>query len=79
MANLLHLADARQSTKAEALKIVDDLRSALESGEAVCFVGVTLSRGDEVRAWTTSTEPVSRLRTMGAVSYLLACLHSGEA
>jgi len=77
--SILQLADVKASNKAEALKIIDELREAIDSGAAVCFAGVTLDRTDSVRAWTATTEPVSRLRTMGAVSHLLACLHSGEA
>lgn len=65
--------------KAEALAIIDKLRASIESGESVGFYGVTIDVGDNVAAWRTSVGRVSRLRMMGAVSHLLACMHSGDS
>lgn len=68
---------AAQST-AECLDVLDKLRAAVEAGEVAAFAAVTLDKGDNVSAWMGQTVPVTRLRTMGAVGYLLACMHSGE-
>jgi hypothetical protein len=75
--SVLSLVPKRESSKAEALAIIDQLRAQIESGEAVCFAGVTINAADQVAAWSCTTQPVSRLRTMGAVSHLLACMHAG--
>lgn len=74
---LVHLPAAMD--KAESLDVIDKLRAKIESGEVVCFIGVTIEPDDSVEMWSASTTRVSRLRSMGAVSHLLACLHAGEA
>lgn len=55
----------------KALKIVDDLREAVYSGKIVAFAAVGIEADDATMMWCSSTEDVSRLRTMGAISNLL--------
>lgn len=64
--------------KASALAVIDRLRADVESGAVTCFVGVTIDAEDNVASWSGATVRVSRLRSMGAVSHLLACMHNGE-
>lgn len=75
---ILQLAQAQAKTKAEALAVIDQLRAQIESGEAIAFVGATLSRADGIFGWATTTEPVSRLRMMGAIAHLTASYHAGD-
>lgn len=65
--------------KAACLDVVDKLREAIENGEVAAFWAVTIAHDDKTSAWCGQTIPVSRLRGMGAVSHLLACMHAGEA
>lgn len=65
--------------KADSLAMLDKLRASIESGETVGFYGVSVAKDDQVASWSCSVGRVSRLRMMGAVSYLLACMHSGDA
>lgn len=65
--------------KAATLDVIDQLRAAVEEGRVACFYGVTIGHDDSTEAWCGQTVPTSRLRGMGAVSHLLACMHAGEA
>lgn len=67
-----------EDAKVEALAVLDRLRADVESGEVSCFVGVTIDDDDNVRTWSGATKRVSRLRSMGAIAHLQACLHNGE-
>lgn len=63
---------------AEALGVIDQLRADIVAGRAVGFAGVTISPDDEVCGWSTTTQRISRLRMMGAVSQLLASMHAND-
>jgi hypothetical protein len=62
----------------DSLAVVDKLRADLEAGRIVAFWGVSVDAEDSCQSWSAATTGVSRLRGMGAVSYLLACMHSGD-
>jgi len=64
--------------KRAALAVLERLREEVEAGTVTCFMGVTIDADDNVATWSGATMRVSRLRSMGAVSHLLACLHNGE-
>lgn len=65
--------------KDAALEVLDRLRADIVPGRVAAFYGVSVDHDDTTECWCASTTRVSRLRMMGAVSYLLACMHSGEA
>lgn len=61
------------------LEVVDKLREAVLEGRVVAFAAVSLNDSDDVESWTGAVRHVTRLRLRGAVSYLLHCLHTGDA
>ncbi len=63
---------------AECLEVIDKLRADVEAGKVAAFACASIDKGDNVSAWMGETVPVTRLRTMGALGYMLACMHSGE-
>ena len=73
------LQHPRAADVSECLAAVDALRAGIVSGEIVGFAAVGITPTDDTVAYTGCVGHVTRLRTMGAVSYLLACLHSGNA
>lgn len=62
----------------ELLKVVDRLRADIEAGRVVAFAGVAIQPDDETLAYCGTSRPVTRLRTQGAIAYLLHCFMSGE-
>jgi hypothetical protein len=64
--------------KASTLEVLDRLRASVEAGEVAAFWAVTIAHDDSTSAWCGQTTPVSRLRGMGAVAHLQACMHAGE-
>lgn len=74
---LVELQSAQDKTA--ALEVIDKLRADIESGKVAGFYGVSVEHDDTTACWCASTTRVSRLRMMGAVSYLLTCMHTGEA
>lgn len=65
--------------KAASLEVLDRLRAAIEDGRVAAFYAVTIGHDDSTEAWCGQVVPTSRLRSMGAVSHLLHCMHSGDA
>ena len=76
--SILQLAATREADKAEALAIIDKLRAQIESGEAIGFIAASISRADGIFGWAGTTEPISRLRMMGALAHLTQSYHEGE-
>lgn len=75
--SLIHYHPSTQD-KADTLKVIDALRAAVESGECVAFACVAIAPDDAVSFYGGQTMHVSRLRTMGAIAHLGACMHAGE-
>lgn len=69
---------SKQRDTAEALEVIDNLRAKVAAGEIVGFAVVGISADDTAYGWMSCTEHVSRLRMMGAVANLGACLHRGD-
>lgn len=61
-----------------ALEVLDDLRERVRKGQLVAVVAVGITEDDATTAWATATQPVSRLRVMGALSHLLHMYQHGE-
>lgn len=53
-----------------ALRVLDELRAKIASGEMVCLTGVGISREDHTFAFIASAAPVSRLRMTGALAWV---------
>jgi hypothetical protein len=68
----IHAIPLSCATTTEALKTIDSLKEAIESGEIVGFAAVGIEPNDNTRMWTTTTMPISRLRMIGAMYHLLA-------
>lgn len=64
--------------KAASLAVLDRLREAIEDGRVASFYAVTVGHDDSTEGYCGQVVPTSRLRGMGAVSHLLACMHAGE-
>lgn len=64
--------------KAATLEVIDRLREVVERGEIAAFWAVTIGHDDNTEAYCGQVAPTSRLRGMGAVSHLLACMHCGD-
>lgn len=60
-----------------ALEVLDDLRTKIESGEVIGFVAAGFSADDTSYAWASSTTKASRLRMIGAMSNALWHYNNG--
>ena len=76
-AKIVSLAPKTPDT-AEALSVIDDLRGKVESGEIVAFFIAGFSADDTNYAWSSTTQPATRLRMMGSMSNALWAKHSGD-
>jgi hypothetical protein len=61
-----------------AMEVIDSLREAVLSGQVVAFAAVGIEPNDTTRMWATSTQPVSRLRVVGAIAHLGHMYSHGE-
>lgn len=61
----------RTDSKAEALETLESLREAVESGQLVAFACVGIEPDDATRMWSSCTQPVTRLRLIGAMASML--------
>ncbi len=57
--------------KEDALKVIESLRQAGESGDIVAFAAVGIEPDDCTRMWSATTRNVTRLRMFGAMAHLL--------
>lgn len=73
--NLVHIEGKRNSTK-DALEVLDDLRKRIEDGSVIAFIGVGIEPDDVMRAWSSATQKVTRLRMMGALAQLVQSYHN---
>lgn len=62
----------------ESLKVLDELRAAVVSGEVAAFWAVTIGHDDATFAWSGATVPISRIRELGAITHMLGSLHAGK-
>lgn len=62
-----------------ALSVLDGLRKRLESGQIIAFGMVEIDAEDNAYTSAATTEPVSRLRMIGAIHHLLHCYETGDA
>ena len=74
----LSLIPSTAPDTAGALETLDNLRAAVASGQVIGFTAVGIEPDDSTRVWLSTTVPVTKLRVIGAVSHLLACVHAGE-
>ena len=61
------------ASKQDALDVVDALRESVENGEAIAFACVALNNKDECFMFTSSVQPVTMLRMLGAINRLEFC------
>lgn len=61
----------RQPDIKDALEVIDQLRAQIVDGRCIAFSAVSIEPDDTTTAWCSSTQPVSRLRMMGAITSLL--------
>lgn len=61
----------KQPDTKNALEVLDQLREQLISGQVIAFVAVGIEPDDTTTAWASCTQPVTRLRMMGAITSLL--------
>lgn len=54
-----------------SLKILDDIKERLITGEIVCATGVLIAPDDATYSFIARTQPVTRLRTTGALAWVL--------
>lgn len=62
----------------DAMYVIDSLRDKVKAGGVVAFVVVGLDSEDVTYGWSSTTEPVSRLRMMGAISDVQRAFNNGE-
>jgi hypothetical protein len=74
----MNVVQLPQKDVSSALDVIDDLRAAVVAGRVVAFAAVAIEREDVLRTWSAATEPVSRLRMMGAIASLQHCYHAGD-
>lgn len=68
----------RVADKTDMLETLDALREKIISGELVAFAAVAINEQDETYAFQATERHVTVLRQIGAVSYLLHCIQTGE-
>ena len=61
-----------------ALRVLDDLREKVSSGQIVGFAAVGIEAYDTTLMWISAVQDVSRLRVMGAISHLGHMYAHGE-
>lgn len=60
-----------------ALKVVDDLRARVVSGEIVAFAAVGITRNDSALMWLGTSEKKTNLQVAGAIATLQMSFQHG--
>lgn len=60
-----------------ALEVLESMKQAIISGEIVAFTAAGVSSDDDIVLWCGSTEGISKLRMIGALSILKSQLTEG--
>lgn len=76
--SLVPLKPRAAKGKEDMLAVLDELRTAVESGRIEAFCAVGIEPGDETLLYSGACSGVTRLRMMGAISALQHCYASGE-
>jgi hypothetical protein len=75
---VLKLAPVASLDIAQAIKVIDDLRARVESGEVKAFAAVGITPEHETMMWASCTKKTTRLEMMGAISNLQHCYNHGD-
>jgi hypothetical protein len=67
-----------QADKTKALAIIEQLKTAVESGNIAGFACITISKTDELHTYIGNVTGIRNLRFTGAASHLLNEFLNGE-
>lgn len=70
MSKVISFASGRRYSVEQLLKIVDDLRESIESGETIAFAAVGIGADNRPARWYGASRVVSPLTMTGAIASL---------